>query len=104
MPEMSSPGVADVLCGAIAEKGHDFILCNYANGDMVGHSGVLPAAVKAVETVDDCLAKVLKTAESAAATVIVTADHGNCALIIDPATAGPHTSHTTNPVPLVIVA
>jgi len=103
MPEMSAPEVTDVLCNAIAEKEHDFILCNYANGDMVGHSGVLPAAVKAVETVDDCLARVLKRADSAGATVIVTADHGNCELMIDPATGGPHTAHTTNPVPLVIV-
>ena len=103
MPEMSASGVTDVLCKAIAEKQHDFILCNYANGDMVGHSGVLPAAVKAVETVDECLARVLKTADTAKATVIVTADHGNCELMIDPATGGPHTAHTTNPVPLVIV-
>jgi 2,3-bisphosphoglycerate-independent phosphoglycerate mutase len=103
MPEMSAPGVTDVLCNAIAAKHHDFILCNYANGDMVGHSGVLPAAVKAVETVDECLIRVLKTAETAGATVIITADHGNCELMIDPATGGPHTAHTTNPVPLVIV-
>ena len=103
MPQMSAPGVTDVLCTAIAARDHEFILCNYANGDMVGHSGVLAAAVKAVETVDDCLARVLKTAENAGATVIVTADHGNCELMIDPATGGPHTAHTTNPVPLVIV-
>jgi 2,3-bisphosphoglycerate-independent phosphoglycerate mutase len=103
MPEMSAPGVTDVLCKAIAEKQHDFILCNYANGDMVGHSGVLAAAVKAVETVDQCLARVLTTADTAGATVLVTADHGNCELMIDPATGGPHTAHTTNPVPLVIV-
>ena len=103
MPEMSAPGVTDVLCKAIAEKTHDFILCNYANGDMVGHSGVLPAAVKAVETVDVCLQRVLKTADQAKATVLVTADHGNCELMIDPATGGPHTAHTTNPVPFVIV-
>ena len=103
MPEMSAPGVTDVLCKAIAGKQHDFILCNYANGDMVGHSGVLPAAVKAVETVDTCLARVLDTAETANATVLVTADHGNCELMIDPATGGPHTAHTTNPVPFVIV-
>ena len=103
MPEMSAPGVTDVLCKAIAAKHHDFILCNYANGDMVGHSGVLPAAIKAVETVDDCLALVLATAERADATVLVTADHGNCELMIDPATGGPHTAHTTNPVPIVIV-
>ena len=103
MPEMSAPGVTDVLCQAIAGKQHDFILCNYANGDMVGHSGVLAAAVKAVETVDTCLARVLTTASTAGATVLVTADHGNCELMIDPATGGPHTAHTTNPVPFVIV-
>ncbi len=102
-PEMSAAGVTDVLCKAIAAKQHDFILCNYANGDMVGHSGVLAAAVKAVETVDTCLAQVLATAEKAGATVLVTADHGNCELMIDPATGGPHTAHTTNPVPFVIV-
>ena len=103
MPEMSAPGVTDVLCKAIEQKEHDFILCNYANGDMVGHSGVLAAAVKAVETVDRCLARVLPVAETAGATVLITADHGNCELMIDPATGGPHTAHTTNPVPLVIV-
>jgi len=72
---------------------------------MVGHSGVLDAAVKAVETVDTCLARVLTTADTAGggATVMVTADHGNCELMIDPATGGPHTAHTTNPVPFVIV-
>jgi len=104
MPEMSAPGVTDVLCKAITAKQHDFILCNYANGDMVGHSGVLAAAVKAVETVDQCLARVLTTAEAANATVLVTADHGNCELMIDPATGGPHTAHTTNPVPFIVVA
>ena len=103
MPEMSAPGVTDVLCKAIADRQHDFILCNYANGDMVGHSGVLSAAVQAVETVDTCLARVLATADTAGATVLVTADHGNCELMIDPATGGPHTAHTTNPVPFVIV-
>jgi 2,3-bisphosphoglycerate-independent phosphoglycerate mutase len=103
MPEMSAAGVTDVLCRAIAAQQHDFILCNYANGDMVGHSGVLAATIKAVETVDNCLARVLATADTAGATVLVTADHGNCELMIDPATGGPHTAHTTNPVPLVIV-
>ncbi len=103
MPEMSAPGVTDVLCKAIAQRQHDFILCNYANGDMVGHSGVLTAAVQAVETVDTCLARVLAAADTARATVLVTADHGNCELMIDPATGGPHTAHTTNPVPIVIV-
>ena len=103
MPEMSAPGVTDVLCKAIEQRQHDFILCNYANGDMVGHSGVLRAAVKAVETVDTCLARVLATADKASTTLLVTADHGNCELMIDPATGGPHTAHTTNPVPFVIV-
>jgi 2,3-bisphosphoglycerate-independent phosphoglycerate mutase len=103
MPEMSAAGVTDVLCRAIEAKQHDFILCNYANGDMVGHSGVLPAAVKAVETVDACLTRALASAETAEAAVLVTADHGNCELMIDPATGGPHTAHTTNPVPFVLV-
>src|SRR6059036_832344 len=103
MPEMSAPGVTDVLCKAIETKQHDFILCNYANGDMVGHSGVLGAAVKAVETVDRCLERVLKSAETAGATLLVTADHGNCELMIDPSTDGPHTAHTTNPVPFLVV-
>ncbi|HEU5183148.1 MAG TPA: 2,3-bisphosphoglycerate-independent phosphoglycerate mutase [Gemmatimonadaceae bacterium] len=102
-PEMSAPGITDVLCNAIEKREHDFILCNYANGDMVGHSGVLGAAVKAVETVDECLARVLASAERVAARVIVTADHGNCEMMIDPVTGGPHTAHTTNPVPIVIV-
>jgi len=103
MPEMSAPGVTDVLCQAIEAKQHDFILCNYANGDMVGHSGVLSAAVKAVEVVDGCLARVLGSAGRAGATLLVTADHGNCELMIDPTTDGPHTAHTTNPVPFLIV-
>ena len=102
-PEMSAPGVTDVLCRAIAGKQHDFILCNYANGDMVGHSGVLAAAVKAVETVDQCLARVLQVADKAGVTVLVTADHGNCETMIDPETGGPHTAHTTNPVPFVVL-
>jgi 2,3-bisphosphoglycerate-independent phosphoglycerate mutase len=103
MPEMSAAGVTDVLCRAIEAKQHDFILCNYANGDMVGHSGVLAAAVKAVETVDTCLARVLTSADKAGATLLITADHGNCEMMIDPATGGPHTAHTTNPVPFLIV-
>jgi 2,3-bisphosphoglycerate-independent phosphoglycerate mutase len=103
MPEMSAPGVTDVLCQAIEAGHHDFILCNYANGDMVGHSGVLSAAVKAVETVDQCLERVLKSAERRGATLLVTADHGNCELMIDPLTDGPHTAHTTNPVPFLLI-
>jgi 2,3-bisphosphoglycerate-independent phosphoglycerate mutase len=103
MPEMSAPGVTDVLCGSIEKGEHDFILCNYANGDMVGHTGSIPATIKAVETVDACLARVMKSAEKTGARLLVTADHGNCEMMIDPETGGPHTAHTTNPVPFIIV-
>ncbi|HEY7396329.1 MAG TPA: 2,3-bisphosphoglycerate-independent phosphoglycerate mutase [Gemmatimonadaceae bacterium] len=103
MPEMSAPGVTDVLCSAIEKRDHDFILCNYANGDMVGHTGSMPATIAAVETVDTCLARVLESAERAGARLLVTADHGNCELMIDPETGGPHTAHTSNPVPFIVV-
>ena len=103
MPEMSAAGVTDALVKGITSGEHDFILCNYANADMVGHSGSIPATIKAVETVDQSLARVLKAAESAGMRLIVTADHGNAEMLIDPETGGPHTAHTTNPVPLVIV-
>jgi len=102
-PEMSAAGITEVLCQAIEAKEHDFILCNYANADMVGHTGVMPAVIRAVETVDQCLARMLQSVEKAGATALVTADHGNCELMVDPETGGPHTAHTTNPVPLVLV-
>ena len=103
MPEMSAAGVTDALVKGISSGEHDFILCNYANADMVGHSGSIPATIKAVETVDQSLARVLKAAESAGTRLIVTADHGNAEMLIDPETGGPHTAHTTNPVPFVVV-
>jgi 2,3-bisphosphoglycerate-independent phosphoglycerate mutase len=103
MPEMSAPGITDVLCHAIETRSHDFVLCNYANGDMVGHTGSIPATLKAVETVDACLTRVVASAERAGARLLITADHGNCEQMIDPATGGPHTAHTTNPVPFLIV-
>jgi len=103
MPEMSAPGVTDVLCEAIEQREHDFILCNYANGDMVGHTGSIPATITAVQTVDECLARVMKSAERVGARLLITADHGNCEMMIDPATGGPHTAHTTNPVPFIVV-
>ncbi len=103
MPEMSAAGVTDALVKGITSGEHDFILCNYANADMVGHSGSIPATIRAVETVDQSLARVLKAAESAGMRLIVTADHGNAEMLIDPETGGPHTAHTTNPVPLVVV-
>jgi len=103
MPEMSAAGVTDALVKGISSGEHDFILCNYANADMVGHSGSIPATIKAVETVDQSLARVLKAAESAGMRLIVTADHGNAEMLIDPETGGPHTAHTTNPVPFVVI-
>jgi 2,3-bisphosphoglycerate-independent phosphoglycerate mutase len=103
MPEMSAPGITDVLCAAIEKREHEFVLCNYANGDMVGHTGSLPATIAAVETVDRCLARVVRSAERAGARLLVTADHGNCEMMIDPASGGPHTAHTTSPVPFVVV-
>jgi 2,3-bisphosphoglycerate-independent phosphoglycerate mutase len=102
-PEMSAPGITDVLCRTIESGDHDFLLCNYANADMVGHTGVLPAVIRAVETVDGCLARVLTSADQAGARILITADHGNCEMMIDPSTGGVHTAHTTNPVPLVAV-
>jgi 2,3-bisphosphoglycerate-independent phosphoglycerate mutase len=103
MPEMSAEGVTDALCAGMTSGEQDFILCNYANADMVGHSGSIPATIKAVETVDRSLARVLEAAERAGTRLIVTADHGNAEMMIDPETGGPHTAHTTNPVPFVIV-
>jgi 2,3-bisphosphoglycerate-independent phosphoglycerate mutase len=102
-PEMSADGVTDALVNGISSGEHDFILCNYANADMVGHSGSIPATLKAVETVDQCLARVLKPAERAGTRLIITADHGNAEMMLDPETGGPHTAHTTNPVPFVVI-
>jgi 2,3-bisphosphoglycerate-independent phosphoglycerate mutase len=99
---MSAAGIADALCRAMTAGEHDFFLCNFANADMVGHTGVLPAVIRAVETVDECLTQVLARAEATGPHVIITADHGNAELMIDPATGGVHTAHTTNPVPLVV--
>lgn len=102
-PEMSAAGVTEVLCRAIEAKTHDFLLCNYANADMVGHTGVLPAVLRAVETVDECLGRVLESAEKVGSSVLITADHGNCEMMIDPVSGGVHTAHTMNPVPFVAV-
>jgi 2,3-bisphosphoglycerate-independent phosphoglycerate mutase len=103
MPEMSAAGITEVLCSAIEENRHPFTLCNYANGDMVGHSGNLAATIRACEVVDAQLARVVASAEKSGARLLITADHGNCEMMFDPATGGPHTAHTTNPVPLLLV-
>ncbi len=101
-PEMSAPEVTEHFVAAI-RKGYDLIVTNYANPDMVGHSGDLKAAIKAVEAVDAGLGEVLEALEATGGAMIVTADHGNCELMVDPVTGGPHTAHTTNPVPVVLV-
>jgi 2,3-bisphosphoglycerate-independent phosphoglycerate mutase len=101
-PEMSADQVSDRLVEAI-EKGYDLIVVNYANPDMVGHTGSLPAAIKACEAVDRGLTRALAALQARGGAMIVTADHGNCEVMVDPVTGGPHTAHTTNPVPVILV-
>ena len=101
-PEMSAAEVSDQFVAAI-ERGHDLIVVNYANPDMVGHTGSLPAAIRACEAVDLGLGRALAALKARGGAMIVTADHGNCELMVDPVTGGPHTSHTVNPVPVVLV-
>ncbi|MFT7594390.1 MAG: 2,3-bisphosphoglycerate-independent phosphoglycerate mutase [Paracoccaceae bacterium] len=101
-PEMSAAEVTAKFVEAI-EAGYDLIVTNFANPDMVGHSGDLGAAIKACEAVDRGLGQVLAALEKAGGAMIVTADHGNCEMMVDPVTGGPHTSHTLNPVPVVLV-
>ncbi|UCH83586.1 MAG: 2,3-bisphosphoglycerate-independent phosphoglycerate mutase [Candidatus Latescibacterota bacterium] len=102
-PEMSAAGVADEAIKILAENRHDYVVCNFANPDMVGHTGVIDAAVKAIETVDTCVGKILDLLDFSRDAVIVTADHGNSEQMLDPATGGPHTAHTTNLVPCVLL-
>ena len=102
-PSMSAEGICDGLVAALETRQYDFMLCNFANCDMVGHTGSLAAAIAAVETVDRCIGRILDAAEIGGARVIFTADHGNADVMVDPLTGAPHTAHTTNPVPLLIV-
>jgi 2,3-bisphosphoglycerate-independent phosphoglycerate mutase len=102
-PEMSAPELTDKIVAAIDSGKYDLIVLNYANPDMVGHTGSLPAAIKAVETVDAALGRIADAIGRADGALLVTADHGNCELMRDPETGGPHTSHTTNPVPLFLL-
>jgi 2,3-bisphosphoglycerate-independent phosphoglycerate mutase len=102
-PEMSAAGVAEAVTAAVASGKYDFIVVNFANPDMVGHTGVLDAAIHAVEAVDAGVGKIVSAARAAGGAVLITADHGNCELMKDPASGQPHTSHTLNPVPLVYV-
>ena len=102
-PEMSAPELTDKVVAAIDSGKYDLIVLNYANPDMVGHTGSLPAAIKAVETVDAGLGRIADAIERAGGALVVTADHGNCEMMRDPETGGPHTAHTTNPVPLFLL-
>jgi len=102
-PEMSADGIAEVVVKAIERKGFDVIVMNFANADMVGHSGKFEPTVRAVETVDACLGRIYDSLRRAGGRWIITADHGNAETMIDPVTKGPHTYHTTNPVPFIVV-
>jgi 2,3-bisphosphoglycerate-independent phosphoglycerate mutase len=101
-PEMSAPELTDKAVEAIGSGTYDLIILNYANPDMVGHTGSLPAAIKAVETVDFGLGRLKDAIEKAGGAMLVTADHGNCEMMRDPVTGEPHTAHTTNPVPVML--
>lgn len=102
-PEMSAYEVTEKVLEAIESDKYDSIILNYANTDMVGHTGNLEAAIKAVEAVDECVGKVVKLVEEKKGNLLITADHGNAEQMIDYSTGEPHTAHTTNPVPLVLV-
>jgi 2,3-bisphosphoglycerate-independent phosphoglycerate mutase len=102
-PEMSAVEVTDRLVAAIASGQYDAIVCNYANGDMVGHTGNLDAATRAIETLDACIGRVVEATQAAGGEVLITADHGNAEMMHDPATGQPHTAHTLNLVPCVYV-
>ncbi|HZP62757.1 MAG TPA: 2,3-bisphosphoglycerate-independent phosphoglycerate mutase [Terriglobales bacterium] len=103
-PEMSAGGIADAVVKAVDDTAFDVIIVNFANADMVGHSGKLEPTVKAVETVDACLGRIEVAVRARGGAMLITADHGNAELMVDPATGGPHTAHTTNPVPFIVVA
>jgi 2,3-bisphosphoglycerate-independent phosphoglycerate mutase len=102
-PEMSAEGIADVVCRSITDTAFDVIIVNFANADMVGHSGQIEPTVRAVECVDAQLGRIYQAVKQHGASWIITADHGNAEMLIDPVTGGPHTAHTTNPVPFILV-
>ena len=102
-PEMSAPELTAKAVEAIREGGQDLIILNFANADMVGHTGSLQAAILAVEAVDAGLGAIADAVREAGGALLVTADHGNAELMRDPQTGGPHTAHTTNPVPVFLM-
>lgn len=102
-PEMSAPELTDKLVAAIASKKYDLIICNYANADMVGHTGKMDVAIKAIEAIDNSLGKIIPALHAVGGEMLITADHGNAEEMVNPETHQPHTAHTSNPVPLVYV-
>jgi len=103
-PEMSAPELTDRVAAAIESDKYDLIVCNFANGDMVGHTGIMAAAMKAVTTVDNCVGRVAKLILAKGGSVCITADHGNVDMMADPVTGEPFTAHTTNPVPFILAS
>jgi 2,3-bisphosphoglycerate-independent phosphoglycerate mutase len=103
-PEMSAAGIADAVVKATEDGTFDVMIVNFANADMVGHSGKIEPTIKAVETVDACLARIESAVRAKGGAMLITADHGNAEMMIDPVTGGPHTAHTTNPVPFILVS
>ncbi len=101
-PQMSAPQVCEKLCEAIRSGKYDLIICNFANPDMVGHTGVIDAAVKAIETVDECIGKVCEAVKEVGGAMFICADHGNADMMIDPVTGESFTAHTTSPVPFIL--
>jgi 2,3-bisphosphoglycerate-independent phosphoglycerate mutase len=101
-PEMSAREVTEKLTAALATGKYGFVLVNFANPDMVGHTGLLPAAMSAVKVVDECIGRLWQVAKAQGMAMLITADHGNCELMTDPVTGQPHTAHTLNPVPFIL--
>jgi 2,3-bisphosphoglycerate-independent phosphoglycerate mutase len=102
-PEMSAAGIADAVIKAVADTAFDVIIVNFANADMVGHSGKLEPTIRAVETVDRELGRIYNAVKQRGGSLLITADHGNAEMLIDPISGGPHTAHTTNPVPFILI-
>jgi 2,3-bisphosphoglycerate-independent phosphoglycerate mutase len=103
-PEMSAAGIAQAVVKAVDDGTFDVMIVNFANADMVGHSGKIEPTIRAVETVDACLGEIEKAVKARGGALLITADHGNAEQMIDPATGGPHTAHTINPVPFIVVS
>ena len=104
LPMLSAEGIADAVADAVERGSFQVIIVNFANADMVGHSGKIEPTIKGVEMVDACLGRIYRAVKQKGGAMIVTADHGNAEMLIDPVTGGPHTAHTTNPVPFIVVS